>query len=656
MTPSARRGRRILLAAILVAALAAAVGVFLLMRGSEVGDSGARITVTAPGGFELRAPETAFPDGDVPSLDVGEREDAFLDAFAADDEPRVLSIDSEQQPAEAVEVVLPYQPDSLPAGTTPAIFYFDEYSSLWLPIDTQADPDGGLLIGTTEHFTDFFSGVLEAIEDGVDAVATGVDWLAYQVAGVTGARVTKPDCDDDDLPDWVGGVQTTHQEGFPLSAGLFACAEAVPGRPDAVALRVAVNRAYGFRLAMDPVATSMSLEPSADLPAVLGSAFTRQFPDQDGTILAPGGSTVLIEFDRPEDSPAITVRGSMTAETALIDALMFTFDVGKSFASADKIKSSVEAFECAVDDLQAAGDINSGEVFVGTWTSMLKDCLEPILGPLASAEGKKALSRVGAGITVGLSLGQLAQSFLDRERDLLDGVAVTVAVRPAGVGTVFAGRWTGPVDQPGSRPYSTVVDIADDGGPLSGVVAYPELGCSGTWTQVSREGGTATMLEQITDDPQSSCVREVDIHLTLLADGRLRVGYWDSFEAVLTRTGDAAPTAPSGTLEPSAFVADWSGPIDQPGAIAYSLQLQLGQDQSGRLVGGAHYPELGCSGLWDETSRDAGSVTVVERIDSDPQSRCVPEGTITLSLDSAGHLLVEGRNPTFTGVLTRQPD
>ena len=599
-TGHARPRRRMALAiALVVCLVAAATGGFLFLTRED-----GPVSVTLPGGFEVRGPGEAFP-GDDPELALTEREDGFLDAFGLDSERRVLSVTADEQPEGPVEIVVPYDPETVAEGAVPAVFYFDEDADLWLPIETEADPEGGRLIGTAEHFTDFAAGLLDGFLDVAETVvntaATGVDWLAYQVASATGARAQEPACGAP--APWVTGIRTTYDPGFRLSAALFACAEAVAGNPDRVRLRIAVNRAYGFALTSDPPAASIAVEPTAQLTGALGATFSKQFRAENGTVIAPGTATVLMEFDRPaDDVQQLAVEGHMTAESTLIDALMLALEVGSIFAEGDPTEK-VEAFECAVALIKGAGDISSKSVFLGTWSKVVDDCL----GPAARGAGDAVLRRFAMGISVGLSMGQVGQSFLDRERDLLDGVHLLVGVAAPGS---FAGRWEGPVPQPGVPGYSTVVNVTDSAGRLSANVSYPELECSGIWTQVTRAQATAELDETITVGAGPRCVASSDINLTLLSDGRLRVTYaatlYPPFDAVLTRTGASGPSSTGGggpVADPPAGAVYLSDVLTASGGPGSSGdRIDAGATISGRSAAHATSQWVGCSGdaAWAE--------------------------------------------------------
>jgi hypothetical protein len=587
-----RRGRRAaLVIAVVLCVVAAGVGGYLFVTR----DAGP-VSVALPGGFEVRGPGAAFPDGD-PRLSLTERDDAFLEAFGLDEQRRVLSVTADDQPQRPVEIVLPYDPDTVPEGSVPAVFYFDEETELWLPIETEVDAAGGRLIGTTDHFTDFVAGLLggllDVTEAVVDVAATGVDWLAYQVAGATGARAQEPSCGQS--PEWVSGVQTTYDPGFRLSAALFACPEAVAGNPDRLRLRVAVNRAYGFALTTDPPAASIVIEPTPELSGSLGRTFSSQFRAEDGTVIAPGTATVLIEFDRPAaEVQQLVIDGHMTAKSTLIDALMFALDAGAIFAEGNPTEK-VEAFQCAVALIQGTADVQSQSVFLGTWTKVVGDCL----GPAAAGIAESALRKVGAGISVGLKMGQVGQSFLDRERDLLDGVRVQVGVTAPGS---FAGRWSGPVPQPYVQTYSTVVDMTDSGGRLAATVSYPELGCSGRWTQLSRSPDQAELEETITVGA-GRCSPTVGITLTSLGDGLLLVRYagaFSTFDAVLSRTGAAGsvPTGAGGSVPapPAGAVYLSDVLVASGGAGSSGQRIDPGATISGKTAAHATSQWVGCSG------------------------------------------------------------
>jgi hypothetical protein len=125
------------------------------------------------------------------------------------------------------------------------------------------------------------------------------------------------------------------------------------------------------------------------------------------------------------------------------------------------------------------------------------------------------------------------------------------------------------------------------------------------------------------------------------------------FGAVEQTPPDTAVEAPPAGLATDAFVADWDGPIQGSGERSGELSLQMGQSE-GLLAGGSYYSGQDCSGLWDEVSRDATSITVREEIYHDNQGVCASGATLVLKLDTAGRMLVDGGS--WTAVLEAYPD
>ena len=133
--------------------------------------------------------------------------------------------------------------------------------------------------------------------------------------------------------------------------------------------------------------------------------------------------------------------------------------------------------------------------------------------------------------------------------------------------------------------------------------------------------------------------------------------------AATVRTSSASGSTDSGVFaeEPEAaqgpveqdWVADWGGSIAGSGDRWGGLSLQMGDD-GGELYAGVSYDDLGCSGMWHETSRDASTVTVREVIDHDPDQMCLSEVTRVLQLDASGQMLVDGGG--WTAILTAYPD
>jgi serine/threonine-protein kinase len=75
----------------------------------------------------------------------------------------------------------------------------------------------------------------------------------------------------------------------------------------------------------------------------------------------------------------------------------------------------------------------------------------------------------------------------------------------------WVGTWHGPVTGD-DRPYDIDVVLTADGQNLGGRVSYPQLGCGGTWTEISRDGNVREFKEVITY--QGTCLSGVQIRVT----------------------------------------------------------------------------------------------------------------------------------------------
>ena len=99
----------------------------------------------------------------------------------------------------------------------------------------------------------------------------------------------------------------------------------------------------------------------------------------------------------------------------------------------------------------------------------------------------------------------------------------------------LAGTWTGDIDQPGAEDYTVRVGIRQDADLYSANVSYPQLDCTGTWEEDSRDGNTVLFTESIKTG--SRCVPEVTVAITPLPGGALGyfADYGDGATGVLQR-------------------------------------------------------------------------------------------------------------------------
>jgi hypothetical protein len=115
----------------------------------------------------------------------------------------------------------------------------------------------------------------------------------------------------------------------------------------------------------------------------------------------------------------------------------------------------------------------------------------------------------------------------------------------------LTGSWVGPVDQPGSKPYSTRLDLTSPDA-LSGAVDYPELSCGGEVSEVSRTSDSVRLTETITRG--TGCVPVVTLTITPLDPNELSVAYsWPggAATATLERLVGGQPTSASASPGPT---------------------------------------------------------------------------------------------------------
>lgn len=112
---------------------------------------------------------------------------------------------------------------------------------------------------------------------------------------------------------------------------------------------------------------------------------------------------------------------------------------------------------------------------------------------------------------------------------------ISTSTEDAEQNTVFQGIWRGPVDQPGSSNYSTVLVLEScvEENAICGSVDYPELSCGGSITFLGIEYGTYHLQENIT---YGNCVNEVFIDLFQVEGSSWRAIYfWNGSQG----SGDA---------------------------------------------------------------------------------------------------------------------
>jgi len=85
------------------------------------------------------------------------------------------------------------------------------------------------------------------------------------------------------------------------------------------------------------------------------------------------------------------------------------------------------------------------------------------------------------------------------------------------------------------------------------------------------------------------------------------------------------------------YVGNWKGAVKQPGAVAYSIEMNIWLNNENKLVGISDYPELKCSGsLTQDNSLKNSSVSFIESKVNAPQ--CSATGKIKLTRADDGSI------------------
>ncbi|WP_440104020.1 TRAFAC clade GTPase domain-containing protein [Streptosporangium sp. H16] len=120
-----------------------------------------------------------------------------------------------------------------------------------------------------------------------------------------------------------------------------------------------------------------------------------------------------------------------------------------------------------------------------------------------------------------------------------------------------------------------------------------------------------------------------------------------------------AVQVPAPSSAPAAFAGHWTGPVDQPGAPAFTMDMVL---RAGRRTVTFGYPELGCSGS-ATVHGDGGfadRIHLFEAITDDPRNKCQKTVWASLTRTAGGRLDVRlyinpgSSEPFATAVLVRR--
>ncbi|MCK0111982.1 hypothetical protein MWU75_07520 [Ornithinimicrobium sp. F0845] len=486
----------------------------------------------------------------------------------------VWSIEADSQPLGPVSFSIPFTPESVAGDAVPYVATYDELTELWLPGETTVD-------GNWLH-TELASFSLKTWIVDRHQTATGwVSWLEYQLFKVLGSRASEPDCSDSPAPDWVRDVITVDD----LNTQLFGCVRA---HGDGFAIEVTNNRGYPVDLELSvPFTAAEPGRVQADVQG-LRSLITHLVTVTGGQRipLAPLESAAVVYAPVASEHGIVTghVRRDVTSMLAfLVIEVSSRAGVDLPLPGGQSLGLwSLECFGKAYNTTRDAIDgdmVSAGNQLIGCLTSTLEHevrawGVEPgslgLWGP--TGRHPAGVSRMIAALRVlrALEVTRWTSIVADYmvndatpEADLVDiSVRWTDAPMwslPSGPDSDWTGTWTGDVDQQGAGHYSVRVTFQRVGGEYAAEVIYPELSCSGTWSQTDRSGDTVTFLENITQG-LPRCVEEVEIRIAPKADGTLEYSFDNpTGTARLRRSTEVAADWPTGRNDSVPGLLTWLG-------------------------------------------------------------------------------------------------
>lgn len=182
----------------------------------------------------------------------------------------------------------------------------------------------------------------------------------------------------------------------------------------------------------------------------------------------------------------------------------------------DEIASRINSAEC-IQGLISAGTLE--EEASGSGMAAVARCIGAAAGGVVAsiigivADGGAALwTQLEGAIRTVLSADDVSFEVAEIPGDAIgDGSPIPVDQVRGMLGT-----WKGPINQTGSRKYSVLLSLRQDGRTVVGSVEYPELRCNGYLHAAKLMSGTLHIVETITKN--GSCVEEVPLELTLQGD------------------------------------------------------------------------------------------------------------------------------------------
>lgn len=301
---------------------------------------------------------------------------------------------------------------------------------------------------------------------------------------------------------------------------------------------VSIERTRGLSIA------SRSLGSFGDMiPNLIAGSMTRPFGKGNTVdIVGPGetieyrvhtGSTAKVRVDPSPPAYLATALWFAAQTTEVVYSRIYPDNVdikaiGIAMDSADCVGGSLSAATADVTNTQKAGK------YFDEALDTAMACGGRVLEAMAKKRGvddifltnvagllvwawsgvKTAGTGFGAAIDTALNLDGYVISL----RRGAPGSTASPTALALGDNSGLVGNWKGPItgDQDG---YDIVLDLKESGGGLSGTVSYPQLGCSGTWTELERKDTLIRFTERIDQDPDKSCVKELTSRITRTASG-----------------------------------------------------------------------------------------------------------------------------------------
>lgn len=308
-----------------------------------------------------------------------------------------------------------------------------------------------------------------------------------------------------------------------------------------------VNNSRGYAVSMERTPglhiASRSLDSFGDtIPNLIAKSMTRPFGKANTVDIIGPGET--IEYRVTTGNAKVRVDPSPPAYLAT--ALWFaaqTTEVVYSRIYPDSV--DIEAIGIAMDSADCVGGSESIATADVTTTAkagryfdealdMGMACGGRVLESMAKKRGVddvflvnvadllvwawSGVKLAGAGFGAAIDTSLNLDGYVISLRHGAPGSTPTPEPLPIGGNSGLVGTWKGPIggDQEG---YDVVLDLRESGGRLSGTVAYPQLKCSGTWTELERKDNLIRFTEKIDQDTDNRCVKELTSRLTRTAAG-----------------------------------------------------------------------------------------------------------------------------------------